>query len=101
MYLHAGNDKIIRTKSIIGIFDMDNATRGTDTRKFLRTEQKCGRLESSKEEIPKSFILYEKDGAYKVCISQLSTLSLCTRAKKARCKGRKGRTQGGFFKKPP
>ena len=26
MYLHAGNDKIIRTKSIIGIFDMDNAT---------------------------------------------------------------------------
>ena len=75
MYLHAGNDKIIRTKSIIGIFDMDNATRGTDTRKFLRTEQKCGRLESSKEEIPKSFILYEKDGAYKVCISQLSTLS--------------------------
>ena len=83
MYLHAGNDKIIRTKSIIGIFDMDNATRGTDTRKFLRTEQKSGRLESSKEEIPKSFILYEKDGAYKVCISQLSTLSLCTRAKKS------------------
>ena len=68
MYLHAGNDKIIRTKSIIGFFDM---------------EQKCGRLESSKDEIPKSFILYEKDGACKVCISQLSTLSLCTRAKKS------------------
>ena len=46
-------------------------------------EQKCGRLESSKDEIPKSFILYEKDGACKVCISQLSTLSLCTRAKKS------------------
>ena len=78
MYLHAGNDKIIRTKSIIGIFDMDNATRGADTKEFLRVEQKCGRLESSKDEIPKSFILYEK-----VCISQLSTLSLCTRAKKS------------------
>ena len=53
MYLHAGNDKIIRTKSIIGIFDMDNATRGADTKEFLRVEQKCGRLESSKDEIPK------------------------------------------------
>ena len=39
MYLHAGNDKIIRTKSIIGIFDMDNATQSADTRDFLRRAQ--------------------------------------------------------------
>ena len=39
MYLHAGNNKIIRTKSIIGIFDMDNATLGADTRAFLKKKE--------------------------------------------------------------
>ena len=85
MYLHAGNNKIIRTKSIIGIFDMDNATLGADTRNFLKKVQSDGMLEISKTEIPKSFILYEKNENIKktaVCISQLSTLSLASRAKK-------------------
>ena len=85
MYLHAGNNKIIRTKSIIGIFDMDNATLGADTRAFLKKAQNDGVLEISKEEIPKSFILYRKNeniNQTAVCISQLSTLSLASRAKK-------------------
>lgn len=83
MYLHAGNNKIIRTKSIIGIFDMDNATLGADTRNFLKSTEKKGNLEFSKEEIPKSFIIYEKnEDTAAVCISQLSTLSLASRIKK-------------------
>ena len=85
MYLHAGNNKIIRTKRIIGIFDMDNATLSADTRAFLKKAQNDGVLEISKTEIPKSFILYEKNENIKqtaVCISQLSTLSLASRAKK-------------------
>lgn len=85
MYLHAGNNKIIRTKSVIGIFDMDNATTGADTRAFLQHAQKDGTLEISKTEIPKSFILYDKNQNRKetaVCISQLSTLSLASRIKK-------------------
>ena len=85
MYLHAGNNKIIRTKSIIGIFDMDNATLGADTRNFLKKVQGEGMLEVSKTEIPKSFILYDKNkniNQTAVCISQLSTLSLASRAKK-------------------
>ena len=84
MYLHAGNDKVIRTKSIIGIFDMDNATQSADTRTFLRRAQSDGRLEITQKDIPKSFILYDKDGKDKVCISQLSTLSLVSRVKKSK-----------------
>ncbi len=86
MYLHAGNNKIIRTKSIIGIFDMDNATLGADTRAFLKKVQNDGLLEVSKEEIPKSFILYEKNkniNQTAVCISQLSSVSIASRAKKS------------------
>ena len=85
MYLHAGNNKIIRTKSIIGIFDMDNATLGAETRACLKKAQSEGVLEISKTEIPKSFILYDKNkniNQTAVCISQLSTLSLASRAKK-------------------
>ena len=83
MYLHAGNNKIIRKKSIIGIFDMDNATLGADTRKFLKTVQSEGLLEVSKEDIPKSFILYDKNKEQtEVCISKLSSFSIASRAKK-------------------
>lgn len=83
MYLHAGNNKLIRVKDIIGIFDMDNATVEADTRNFLKRVQTDGALEISKNEIPKSFILYEKNkNKTAVCISQLSTVSLASRIKK-------------------
>ena len=43
MYVHAGNSRIIRTKSIIGIFDMDTATMAPATREFLKRAEKDGR----------------------------------------------------------
>ena len=50
MYLHAGNNKLIRSKDIVGIFDMDNTTVGADTRDFLKRAEKEGHLELSKED---------------------------------------------------
>ena len=58
MYLHIGNQKNIRKKQIIGIFDTDNATLSETTRKFLRKNEKDGRVSSAIAEIPKSFVLY-------------------------------------------
>ncbi len=79
MYLHAGNNKMIREKDIIGIFDMDNSTVSHITRKYLADAEKENRLVSAKNEIPKSFILYKENGEYKICISQISTSSLMGR----------------------
>lgn len=76
MYLHVGNNKNIRTKDIIGIFDMDNATVSMITRKFLSDSQRRGVVESANDEIPKSFIVYEADGKTNVCFSQLSSTAL-------------------------
>ena len=76
MYLHVGNNKNIRTKDIIGIFDMDNATVSMITRKFLSDSQKRGLVESANDEIPKSFVLYKVDGKMNVCFSQLSSTAL-------------------------
>ena len=79
MFLHVGNNKNIRTKNVIGIFDMDNTTVSAITRKYLTGKQKQGLVESAMEEIPKSFILYREGEEYKICFSQLSTSALMGR----------------------
>ena len=76
MFLHVGNNKNIRLRSVIGIFDMDNATLSSITRKYLSKKQKENLVESAVLEIPKSFVLYVEKGEYKVCFSQLSSAAL-------------------------
>lgn len=61
MFLHAGNNKNILLKEIIGIFDMDTATVSPDTREFLKSSDKAGFTETIVNELPKSFILTESD----------------------------------------
>ena len=73
MYVHAGNSRIIRTKSIIGIFDMDTATMAPATREFLKRV-------NIREELPKSFIVTEDPGK-KVYVSQLSVGALIGRSR--------------------
>ena len=80
MYLHAGNNKNIREKDIIGIFDMDNSTVSHITRKYLAEAEKEERVITAKDEIPKSFILYKENGKYMICFSQISTSALIGRA---------------------
>ena len=81
MYLHAGNNKILRASRIIGIFDLDTSSRGDDTKEYLRAAEKNGLAESAAEELPKSFILYEdEDGkTARVMFSQISTAALVSR----------------------
>ena len=79
MYLHAGNNKIIREKDIIGIFDVDNCTLSIVTRKYLAESEKQGNVISAKDEIPKSFILYRENGKYMICFSQISSSALLGR----------------------
>lgn len=66
MYLHLGNNKIIRYQDIVGIFDMDNATVSSVSRAYLRQAQKTGRLISITDEIPKSMVL-TADGTVYLC----------------------------------
>ena len=79
MYVHAGNNRIIRTRDIIGIFDMDTATMGTPTREYLRLAEKENRMINIKEEIPKSFIVTSENKKDKVYVSQISTQALLGR----------------------
>lgn len=80
MYLHIGNNKNIREKRIIGIFDIESSTISGVTRKYLAEAEKRGEVESSTEELPKSFVLYQEDKKQRICFSQLSTPALVGRS---------------------
>ena len=80
MFLHIGNNKNIREKHIIGIFDADTATVSSITRRFLSEAEKRGEVEAAKEEIPKSFVLYKKKKGYGICFSQISSDALLGRS---------------------
>ena len=85
MYLHAGRNRVIRTKNIIGIFDTDKSTVSDITKDFLRKTEKDGLTESASYEIPKSFILYADEfdtSVHKVCFSPISVSSLIKRTEK-------------------
>lgn len=79
MYLHIGNGKNVRTREIIGIFDLDSASVASATKKYLSAAEKGGRLESATDELPKSFILYGGGRDVRVCLSQLSSAALLSR----------------------
>ena len=80
MFLHAGNNKNIRKKDVIGIFDTDNATLSSPiTKKYLSDAEKRGEVESAGDDIPKSFILYRTPEGTRVCFSTLSTSALVGR----------------------
>lgn len=79
MFLHVGNNKNIRSRDIIGIFDTDNATLSAVTRQYLSRAEKQGLVDSAREEIPKSFVLYRTKDGCKICFSQLSATALSGR----------------------
>ena len=76
MYLHVGNNKSLRLKEIIGIFDMDTATMSLKTQTYLKSAEKQGKTETLFDDVPKSFIVTD-DG--KVYFSQISVTSLMGR----------------------
>ena len=76
MYLHAGNNKNLRLKEIIGIFDMDTSTKTQETRNYLRRAEKEGRSVNVKYEIPKSFVVTDDNSVF---LTQLSPASLAGR----------------------
>ncbi len=83
MYLHLGNETVVKTRDIIGIFDLDTSTVAKSTRDFLSTRTKNKEVVNVTYELPKSFILVKgkKSKNQKVYISQLATTTLNKRNK--------------------
>ena len=84
MFLHIGNGVTVRTRDIIGIFDLDTASMSPDTKRFLREAEKKDILQNAAgSELPRSFVLSgerrsaeEKDGSLAVRLSLISASGL-------------------------
>ena len=82
MYLHIGNDMVVNTRDIVGIFDVDNTTVSRQGKRFLPTAQKRGQIIYATEDLPKSFIITENNGKTLIYISSMSTQVLSKRSPK-------------------
>lgn len=80
MYLHLGQDTVITTDTILGIFDIDACTISKKTRDYLTIAEKQKRVVNVSFELPRSFVVCEKNSKVTVYISQLSTKTLIKRS---------------------
>ena len=81
MYLHLGQETVVRLREVVGIFDMENATISKYTRQFLADAEKGGRVCNVTMELPKSFVVcVDRDGTETEYISQISSATLLKRA---------------------
>ena len=80
MYLHLGQDTVVRVDEIVGIFNMETSTISKTTRKYLADAQKSGKVFNVSMELPKSFVLCcDKSQKETVYISQISSATLLKR----------------------
>ena len=79
MYLHLGENTVVRTDSIIGIFDMDTSTISKRTQDYLSNATKNKRVINVSMELPKSFVVCNENNEIKVYVSQISSQTLMKR----------------------
>ena len=79
MYLHIGNNKNLRTREMIGIFDLDTASTQPDTKELLKESENNALLIYAGYELPKSFIVTETGEIY---LSQFSARVLQLKAQR-------------------
>lgn len=84
MYLHLGKGTVVNTADIVAIMDLESSTHSVNTRDFLRTAEKQGLVKNVSEEIPKTFLICEKDGESVVYITNISSKALSGRVVKYR-----------------
>lgn len=77
MYLHLGQETVVRASTVIGIFDSDNTTLSRATREFLSRCEKQGRVVSITDDIFKSYVVcVNENGTETVYLSQVATATL-------------------------
>ena len=76
MYLHLGNEIVIKNDDIVGIFDIENTSVSTITRDFLAKAEKEMMITNVTDELPKSFVITSGKNGDRIYISQISAQTL-------------------------
>lgn len=80
MYLHLGEEHIVKKKDIIGIFDIDTTSVAKTTKEFLSTIQAKKVIINASLDLPRSFIVCRAKRETIVYISHISSATLKKRA---------------------
>ena len=80
MYLHLGQDFVVKTKDIVAIFDIENTSTSQVTKNFLRNASKNNIVTYVSNELPKSFIVMANNGKKRIYVSSISSTTLAKRA---------------------
>lgn len=81
MYLHLGEEYVVKMRDIIGIFDIDTTSTAKTTREFLSAIQEKKVIINTSEDLPKSFIVCRANNETIIYISHISTATLLKRSK--------------------
>lgn len=81
MYIHLGERISIHDSTVIGVFDIENTTIGSDTREYLNRLEREGKICNVSTEMPKSFVVCVEQGEEVAYISPISVATLKKRAK--------------------
>lgn len=80
MFLHIGNDVVVRKDDLIAVFDMDNTTISKQSREFLAKAQKDGNVVDICDDLPKSYVVTNFEGQTRVYISSVSSQTIYKRS---------------------
>ena len=81
MYLHLGNDVVVKKSEIVAVFDLDNSTWSHRTRQTLKQAEQAGAVtDAAGGELPRSLVLCDTPGGTRLCLSQLNSSTLARRA---------------------
>lgn len=86
MFLHIGDDLVLREQDIIGIFDFETSTLSKHTKKYLQDKEKKHSTLAVSEQIPKAFVVVQKKEQKdpKVYFTLVSSITLKKRAENNR-----------------
>lgn len=83
MYLHLGNEVIVKIKDIVGIFDIENSSVSKYTKDYLSRAEREGRVIYCSMDMPKSFVVCDGGGqGERVYVSMMSCSTLLKRFKR-------------------
>ncbi len=81
MYLHIGQDFIIPSQSIVGIYDMDTSTISKHTRRFLAEMEQNGAVVALFDDLPRACIHCVEGGETVLYLTQLSPRAILRRSR--------------------
>ena len=76
MYIHLGQNTVVKNSDIVGIFDIDNTSVSKHTKALFADFEKKKRVINVSFEIPKSFLLVKKGDESFIYITPISSATL-------------------------